>query len=165
VESPAAREAARRLLARELRGSDDPDAVAAGAERVFAQVFRNLAQWVGTAGCHALVTRSLVLTAPQFPILTGVRHMQSAPHLERLAENAREYGGKATIDGVTALLASIITTLNGLIGEDVAMSILDAQSSPAPAIAPAVAIAAASASASDTTQAMAPQTGHGDGAS
>jgi len=162
VESSAARAAARRLLAREMRAGDDPDAVAAGAERVFTQVFRNLAQWVGTAG-HALVTRSLVLTAPRFPILTGVRHMQAEPHLEHLAENAHEYGGKAAIDGVTALLASIITTLNGLIGEDIAMSILGEQPSPEPAIAPAV--SAVSTSASDTTQAMAPKTGHGDGAS
>jgi len=163
AESPAAREAARRLLACEVREGDSPDAVAVGAERVFAQVFRNLAQWVGTAGCHALVTHSLALIAPRFPILTGVRHMQAEPHLERLAENAHEYGGKAAIDGAAALLASIITTLNGLIGEDIAMSILEERPSPAGVMSPAV--AAASTSASDTTQATAPQAGHGDGAS
>lgn len=163
MESPAAREAAHRLLGREVRAGDDADTVAASAERVFTQVLRNLAQWVGTAGCHALVTRSLLLTAPRFPVLAGVQHMQTDPHLERLAENAHEYGDKATIDGVTALLASIITTLNGLIGEDIAMSILEEQ--PPAAIAPAVPVTSASTSASDITQATAPKTGHGDGAS
>lgn len=165
MESPAAREAAHRLLVREVRAGDDADAVAAGAERVFTQVFRNLAQWVGTAGCHALVTRSLVRTAPQFPVLTGVRHMQSDPHLERLAANAHEYGSEATVDGVTALLASIITTLNGLIGEDIAMSILEEQPATAPAITLAIDAEAASTSSSDATQAMAPRPGDGDGAS
>lgn len=99
--------------------------MAAGAEHVFSHLFGNLAQWVGTAGCGALFSRAIALAVPQHPVLRGVRFRQAAPHLDCLADNAREYGNEATVEAATAALISIITMLNGLIGEDIAMSLLE----------------------------------------
>lgn len=104
-----------------------PDAVATGAERAFAHLFRSLSQWVGTVGCNALFARALALSTPQHPVLRGVRFQlqNEVPQLECLAENAREYGSQATTEGATTVLASIITMLGGLIGEDITMRILE----------------------------------------
>lgn len=123
-DSPTARATAHLLLAREIPEHGAPDAVAAGAEHVFSHLFCNLAQWVGTAGCGALFRRAVALAVPQHPVLRGVRFRQAAPHLDGLADNAREYGSQATVEAATAALISIITMLNGLIGEDIAMSLM-----------------------------------------
>jgi hypothetical protein len=126
LDSKTAQAAAHRLLVSGMPEHGTPDATAAGAEYVFAHLFRNLSQWIGTAGCHALFTRAIVLSVPRHPVLTGVRHhQQGAPHLDRLTENAREYGSQATAEGAIAMLATIITMLTGLIGEDIAMSLLE----------------------------------------
>lgn len=92
---------------------------------MFAHLIRNLSKWVGIAGCNALFARAIILAAPHHPVLTGVRLGQSAPYLDHLGENAREYGGQATADGAIDVLARVITMLGGLIGSDIALSLLD----------------------------------------
>ncbi len=124
---PSSLAIARRLASQGVPEKGTPDAVAAGAEQVLAQLFRRLSVWVGTVGCNALFTRALLLSVPHHPVLRGVRYqLQNGERkFECLAENAREYGSEATAEAITAVLASIVTMLNGLIGEDIAMSILD----------------------------------------
>lgn len=121
---------------------------------MFAHLFRNLSQWVGTAGCGALFSRAIALAAPQHPVLTGVRHRQVAPHLYLLADNAREYGTQATADAATTVLSSIVTILNGLIGEDITMSLLEDVPLRTHDTAPATD--------SETSPSLATRTDHGD---
>ncbi len=124
----AAQSTAERLFASGLPPRPTPEAAATGAEQVFADLFRNLSQWVGAAGCLALFNRALVLSTARHVVFQGVRYRPQGemPHLERFAENARECGGEATVEGVTAVLTSIITMLSGLIGdEDITMSLLE----------------------------------------
>lgn len=118
---------ARRLASQGIPEHGTPDAIAAGAEHVLAQLFHSLSTWVGATGCNALFARALVLSAPHHPVLKGVRYRlhNGKRQFECLAENAREYGSHATAEAVTTVLASIITMLSGLIGEDIAMSILE----------------------------------------
>ncbi len=102
------------------------DAIAAGAEHVLADVFRSLSDWFGAAGCEALFARAIVLSSRSHPVLMGVRNrLHDVPQLDRFAENAREYGSQATAEAATTVLASIITTLAGLIGEDITMRLLE----------------------------------------
>jgi hypothetical protein len=77
-----------------------------------------------------------------------VRVSQSAPYLDHLAEIAREYGGQAMAEAATTVLASVITMLNGLIGEDLAMSILE--------VVPAIEPNASTADAADAADASPP---------
>jgi hypothetical protein len=154
-DSPTARAVAHRLLAHGIPEHGTPDATAAGAEYVLGHIFRNLSQWIGTAGCHALFASAIARSAPHHPVLTGVRYQQlSAPHLDRLTENAREYGSQATAEGAMAMLAMIITMLTGLIGEDIAMSLLEEVPTRTPEITPATA--------SDTAPGLTPRRGHGE---
>ena len=155
------RATADRLLARGIPKHGTPDAAAAGTEQVFADLFGSLSQWVGIVGCRALFNRALVLSAPLNPVLTGVRYRpEAAPHLDRLAENADQYGTEATAEGATVVLTSIIVMLAGLIGEDVAMSLLrDALPRETD---PATAFGTTSGTTSGTAHPTAPQTAHGD---
>ena len=68
-----------------------------------------------------------------YPALANVRYShQSAVCLERLAESARLHGADAAADGVAAVLTVLIELLGRLIGEDIAMRLLE-QSGPATA--------------------------------
>jgi hypothetical protein len=125
-------------------------------------LFRNLSQWIGVTGCHTLFARAITLSAPHHPVLTDVRHqLEVVPHLKHLGENAREYGSQATADAVTTVLATIITMLTGLIGEDIAMSLLDE----VPTRTPEIALAPAPEIASDTARSLPPRTDDREAAS
>lgn len=131
-EQPTARSIAQRLLVRGISERTTSDAVAAGVDDLFAQLYISLSQWVGSAGCRALFARAIILCAPDHPVLRGVRLGHSAPYLPNLGDNARDYGGDATADASEAVLASIITMLNGLIGEDIATNLLEEAVTSAP---------------------------------
>lgn len=99
-----------------------------GAEGLFARLFNNLSQWVGNAGCEALFSRAFLVCEVNHPVCAGVRFQlrDAAPHLELLPENARLRGGDATVEGMTEVVASILTMLTGLIGDErIAMELLE----------------------------------------
>ena len=152
---------ARHLVDVAMPEHDSPDAAAAGAEHALAQLFRNLSQWIGAVGCNALFARALMLSTPHHPVLRGVRFQMhdGTPQLERLAENAREFGSQVTAEGVTAVLASIITMLSGLIGEDITMSILEEVPSRTPETSPAT-ISGSSTGSTPKPQMRASEGGH-----
>ena len=132
-QSRTAEELARRLLARDASPEDAPDDVAAAAERVCGRVSANLSRWFGIDGTDALFARAVVRAQADHPALANVRYShQSAVCLERLAESARLHGADAAADGVAAVLTILIELLGRLIGEDIAMRLLE-QSGPATA--------------------------------
>src|SRR6266480_1123496 len=133
-QSRPAEELARRLLARDAPAEDAPDAVAAAAERVCGRVSANLSRWFGIDGTDALFARAVARAQADHPALANVRYShQSAVCLERLAESARRHGAHAAADGVAAVLTVLIELLGRLIGEDIAMRLLE-QSGPAAAL-------------------------------
>jgi hypothetical protein len=123
---------AERLLSGGMPPHPTSETAVAGAEQVFADLFQRLSRWIGAAGCQALFNRALVVTSARHAVFQGVRYRPQgeAPHLDRLAANARVCGVEATADGITTVLVSIITILSGLIGDEViAMSLLEGQPS------------------------------------
>jgi hypothetical protein len=96
-------------------------------------VSANLSRWFGVDGTNALFARALVRAQADYPALANVRHShQSAVCLERLAESVRIHGAAATADGVAAILTALIELLGRLIGQDIAIRIVE-QSVPADA--------------------------------
>jgi len=125
-QSRPAEELARRLLARDAPAEDAPDAVAAAAERVCGRVSANLSRWFGIDGTDALFARALVRAQADYPALANVRYShQSAVCLERLAESARIHGANAAADGVAAILTAPIELLGRLIGQDIALRLVE----------------------------------------
>jgi hypothetical protein len=132
-QSRTAEELARRLLARDAPAKDAPDAVAAATERVCGRVSATLSRWFGIDGTNALFARAIVQAQADHPILANVRYSrQSAVCLERLAESARIHGADAAASGVAAMLTALIELLGRLIGQDIAMRLVE-QSVPADA--------------------------------
>lgn len=120
------------MVARALPARASPDEAVAAAEILFARLSHNLSLWVGNAGCQALFSRAFVLCATTNPVCAGVRFQirDRTSHLDRLAENARLCGGEATVEGVTEVVASIVTMLTGLIGDEkIAMGLLEDEAS------------------------------------
>jgi len=97
-------------------------------------VSANLSRWFGIDGTDALFARAVARAQADHPALANVRYShQSAVCLERLAESARRHGAHAAADGVAAVLTVLIELLGRLIGEDIAMRLLE-QSGPAAAL-------------------------------
>jgi hypothetical protein len=127
-------ELARRLLARDAPGDDAAHAVTAATDQVCGRVSENLSRWFGIDGSNALFSRALARVQAEHPALANVRYShQSAVCLEGLAESARTHGAAAAADGVAAILTALIELLGRLIGEDIAMRLVE-QSIPAGAL-------------------------------
>jgi hypothetical protein len=94
-------------------------------------VSANLSRWFGTDGTDALFARALVRAQADHPALANVRYArQSAGCLEGLADSAHIHGTEAAADGVAAILTALIELLGRLIGQDIAMRLVE-QSVPA----------------------------------
>jgi hypothetical protein len=104
-----------------------PDTSAA-ADRVCRRVSDELARWLGRDGCHALFARALVSAqaAGGHPILDTVRTTATSAYcLEGVTEGATRHGAAAANEGAAAVLTALIELLGRLIGEDMALSLLE----------------------------------------
>jgi hypothetical protein len=103
----------------------------AAADDVCRQLAHQLTRWFGPFGHHALLSRALTQARSEQPALDNVRIRSAAePSLEGLEESMERYGTDATTDGIVAILMALIDLLSRLIGEDMALKLID-QSVPA----------------------------------
>jgi hypothetical protein len=96
------------------------------AERAAEELAHVLARWFGPYGTHALLTRALGQARRGHPALeTAHLGAPLAPALGRLAEAAALHGPGAVTEGVLALLAASVTLLGRMIGEDMALQLVE----------------------------------------
>jgi len=127
--SVTARTVALRLLARGRAPSEaapeGSDPVAA-TEEMFRRLAGELSRWFGPFGFHALFSRALAEARSHHPALDGVRiHSATEPSLDGLAESVERYGTDTVTEGIIAMLIAFIDLLSRLIGEDMALKLLD----------------------------------------
>ncbi len=134
------RDTARRLLARELGREPDDDgvvatAVVAAGERLIVRMTGGLSRSFGPYGALALVSRALTRAQPDHPPLSAVKVTSEAVpglptavgHSARvtgLVASANKYDAATLVDAVTAWLAQLADLLGGLIGDELATTIL-----------------------------------------
>ena len=100
--------------------------MAAATERVFGRVSANLSRWFGVDGTDALFARALTRAQADHPALAAVRYSrQSGITLEGLTESADIHGPAAVADAVAAMLTALIELLGRLIGQDMAMRLVE----------------------------------------
>jgi hypothetical protein len=122
---------ARRLLARDVdvtgeRGAQ-PEVVGAALQRGFVRVAANLRDSMGEDGYHALLARALVRTRAHHPALHGIRGLNDGNfHLDGVVASVAAHGVSEVTEAVEALLAALVDVLSRLIGEDMAIRILEA---------------------------------------
>jgi hypothetical protein len=120
-----ARETARRLIAREQSGGTAP-VDAAPAEQVVRRLSDDLVEWFGPYATHALFTRALARARAEHPVLAAVRVGAPAkPNVEGLADSARTHGVGATAAAAVGLLAALVELLGRLIGDDLAITLVE----------------------------------------
>jgi hypothetical protein len=117
---------ARRLLARETSVAAEPAMVAAALQRVFLRVSANLRDSVGDDGCDALLARAFARAELDYPVLNDIRNLNNGTfHLGGVVVSVEAHGVAPVTAAVEALLAALLDVLGRLIGEDMAMRLLD----------------------------------------
>lgn len=109
-----------------MAARDGPIPDPAAAALLLDGVAHSLARWFGPFGCHALLTRALAHARLAHPGLTALR-VRSAltPVLDGVAETAQTYGSTATTDGVTAVITGVVDLVGSVIGDDMALQLLE----------------------------------------
>jgi hypothetical protein len=124
--SAAAREMARGLLVRETSAAREPATVAAALQRACARVSANLRDSVGDDGRDALLGRALARTESDYPVLKDIRKLNHGPvHLDNVVASVEAHGVATVTAAIEALLAALLDVLGRLIGDDMAMRLLD----------------------------------------
>jgi len=126
--SPTALQIARRLVAREVAPGSDakPEVVAAALQRTCVRVSENLRDSMGEDGSNALLARALSRTEAQHPALTSIRRLnEGGIHLDGVVASVAAQGVAPVTAAVEALLASLVEILGRLVGEDMAIRLID----------------------------------------
>jgi hypothetical protein len=90
------------------------------------QLYRELSRWVGPDGCHALFTRALAQARAECSALGQIQlHARSDPYIDGVAETIMAHGDPATAEGLEAMLVHLIELLGRLIGDDMAMKLIE----------------------------------------
>jgi len=101
-------------------------ALSAALQRTCVRITTNLRDALGDDGCDALLARSLARTEAQHPALRDIRRIHSnGIHLDNVAASVDQHGIAVVTNAIAALLTALIDTLTRLVGEDMALSLLD----------------------------------------
>lgn len=131
TEQSSPREVADQILGRALAGVEMPTAAdaASAAERAFDSVSVSLVRWVGPDGSQALFIRALGLAQAQRPALKAIPPpVRSALALQPLAATVDPRDTHAVMDAAAMILATLIELLGRLIGNDLAITLLQVRS-------------------------------------
>jgi hypothetical protein len=124
-DQPAAREIAHRLINRGRTERPGGDSAARAAASACDHLYRELSQWVGPDGCHALFTRALAQARTEYPALEKIQlRARSDPYVDGVAETIMAHGDAATAEALESMLIRLIELLGRLIGDDMAMKLI-----------------------------------------
>lgn len=126
----AATDAARRLWARAAGDTGAPEEVAAAAERICTQLRAGLGRWIGAAGYRALLDRALGLAREEHPALAGFSCLGGEEPVTTAAVRAQGAGEVAA--GLVALVAALIELLSRIVGEEMAVRLVEQIGIPSP---------------------------------
>ncbi len=121
--SAAATEAARQLWAHEGLDVGAPEELAAAVERGCARLEAGLSRWIGSDGYRSLVDRALEQARAGHPALAGLQC--PAGDVQGVAAVVGAHDAAKVREGVLALVALLIDLLSRLIGEEMAMRLVE----------------------------------------
>lgn len=120
--SPAATEAARRLWARDGKVTA-PEELAAEVDRFCLQLDKGLTRWIGSEGYRALLDRALGSARADHPGLNDISCRGGDTQAVLAAVAA--HGAAEITAGMVMLLATLIDLLGRIIGEEMAVRLLE----------------------------------------
>lgn len=126
VSHSSARQVVRRLLSTrrsDRAGGGTPARAAAAASD---HLYRELSRWVGPDGCHALFTRALAEAKVEHPPSAQIQlHARAHPYVDGVAEAIMAHGDPATAEALESMLVRLVELLGRLIGDDMAMKLIE----------------------------------------
>ena len=125
-----ATDAARCLWARAAGDARAPEEIAAAAERMCTQLREGLGRWIGAGGYRALLDRALGLVRAEHPALAGISCLGEDEQVITAA--VRMHGAGEVAAGLVALVAALIELLGRIIGEEMAVRLVEQIGTPSP---------------------------------
>lgn len=129
-QSAAATEAARSLWARAAGDGSAPDGIALAAERMCTELRFGLGRWIGADGYRTLLNRALGAVRAEHPALTGLPCLGGDEAVMTIA--VRVHGAGEVAAGLVALVAALIELLGRIIGEEMAVRLVERIGIPSP---------------------------------
>jgi hypothetical protein len=100
--------------------------IGAALLRTCARVSENVRDAMGDDGWNALLVRAITQTESAHPALSTVRRVnEGSVHLDGVVESVEAHGAAAVTEAIEALLATLVDILSRLIGEDMAIRLID----------------------------------------
>ena len=130
--SSSAIELARRMIARDSAHANAAEArdVAVALQRTCRRMCEALRDSLGDDGCNALLARALARTEPYHPALKLIRRQdERGIHLDGVVAAVETTSSAQATAAVEALVGALMDVLGKLIGEDMAIRIMNLDSS------------------------------------
>ena len=125
-DQPAVRQIAHRLINSRRSERAGGDTAARAAAAACDHLYRELSRWVGSDGCNALFTRALAQARTEYPALGKIQlRSRSEPYIDGVAETIMAHGDAATTEALESMLAHLVELLGRLIGDDMAMKLIE----------------------------------------
>jgi hypothetical protein len=127
-DGPAAVRIARRVMGREAvrDAGASPAAIASALQRVFGRLSYNLRDAMGPDGYDALLLRALARAKRAHPALAMAGALNEREmHTDKMLAIIEAHGADVATDAMEALLVAFIDILSRLIGEDMAIRLID----------------------------------------
>ena len=121
--SAVATEAARQFWAHDGLVAGTPEEMAAAAERGCARLRAVLTRWIGSDGYHALINRALEQARAAHPAVANLQCQ--AGDVQGVAAAVGAHSAAEVREGVLALVALLIDLLSRLIGEEMAVRLVE----------------------------------------
>ena len=124
-QSPA-RRIALRLIDAHRRDGTTGDTTARATAAACDKLYKDLAQWVGPDGCHALFARALAQARREHDALEQIQlRPGSDPYVDAVPETIIAHGGDTTAAALGSMLIRLVELLGRLIGDDMAMKLIE----------------------------------------
>ena len=122
----ATRQIARRLIdsrRTEPAGANTPTRAAAEAS---GHLYQALSRWLGSDGCHALFSRAHAQARTEHAALEHIQlRARSEPYIDGVAAAIMAHGDPVTAEALEAVLVHLIELLGRLIGDDMALKLIE----------------------------------------
>ena len=121
--SAAATEVARRLWQRAVDDSGAPEDVAVAATHMCTELRTGLTRWVGAMGYRALIDRALLLARAEHPALGSLSCHGGDEPVTMAA--VRAHTAAEVTAGMVVLVATLIDLLSRIVGEEMAVELVN----------------------------------------
>jgi hypothetical protein len=109
-----------------LSKKGEPEMVVAALQRTCLRVSENLCDALGQGGCSALLGRALARTGADHPALNDILQPgEGRIDVDGVASSVEAHGVAAVTAAIEALLAALVESLGRLIGEEMAVRLMD----------------------------------------